>query len=184
LLPSRRSTVTVNLSALASVWRAPVSPNCLVTFITSELTTNSPSLALLCLMRSVYCRNPAHFPPHPMKAANGRRRCTWMRFPSMIWLADDGSTGALRAYLDPDCPDAAGGGRGRLASPRGRGRSRRGLRGSDPGSIPRVEACTVRARRADRAPRRGTVGRRGHLTWEPPLRKPRRAEQRTTRRAG
>jgi hypothetical protein len=33
--------------------------------------------------------------------ANDRRRCTWMRFPLMIWLADDGSTGALRRLPRP-----------------------------------------------------------------------------------
>jgi hypothetical protein len=42
LPPSTRSTVTVNLSPFASVWRAPVSPNCLVTFVDASLLTKFP----------------------------------------------------------------------------------------------------------------------------------------------
>jgi hypothetical protein len=38
LPPSMRSTVTVNLSPLASVWRGLVCPNYLVTFVASSLT--------------------------------------------------------------------------------------------------------------------------------------------------
>jgi hypothetical protein len=54
LPPSMRSTVTVNLSPLASVWRGVVCPNCLVTFVAGSLLTqmNCP-LIWNC---------PAHFP--------------------------------------------------------------------------------------------------------------------------
>jgi hypothetical protein len=98
-----RSAVTVNLSPLPSVWRAPVSLNYLVTLVASALTTEFPRFC------PVVSAQHTDFPSSEVDCERSPP-LDLNPLPVDDLACDNQAAAALGAYLDRDAPsDAAWG---------------------------------------------------------------------------